>query len=49
MKANNLHNNRATQATLTDQPATAVAADTKAQGFRRQKKSIVSMYFDPIL
>jgi hypothetical protein len=33
---NNLHNKRAILATLTGQPATAVAADTKAQRFRRQ-------------
>jgi hypothetical protein len=33
---------------LTGQPAVAVAATTKAQGFRRQKKPIASIDFDPL-
>jgi hypothetical protein len=35
---NNLQNKRAVRATLTGQPAITVAAKTKAQDFRRQKK-----------
>jgi hypothetical protein len=48
MKTNNLQNKRAICATLTGQTATAVATNTKAQGFRRQKKPIAAMYIDPL-
>jgi hypothetical protein len=49
LKTNNLHNKRAVWATLTGLAAIAVAANTKAQGFRRPKKTTASIDFYPLL
>jgi hypothetical protein len=48
MNINNLQNTRAVQATLTGQAATAVAANTKTQRFRRKVNPTVSIDFDPL-
>jgi hypothetical protein len=48
MQINNLQNKRAIRATLTAQPAIAIAADTKAQHLQRQINPTVSIDFDPL-